>query len=497
MHTDTNRQPLREADKQRLTRNTMRMPDKITLKEGCRIVLRRNLQISEGWVNGAMCEVLAMTPNCILVCRIGFPNKKYPIPRTKQKIDIKGASYSILRSQFPVQLAYAVTVHRVQGLTVDKAVVIVNHNFFASGQAYVALSRVRTADNLTLWSYTPSAIKIAPYYKQLLQWCDSIDVIRSPPYDGPPVRYPDRQHDQISCTTTVDDELNHDLDTGCLSSAPIRMPDSHSIVDQSNDTVSMSNSKPIPNPKRKNVRKPVMQNAESTYSTQKTTTRKRRGKTANQSLKKPKLNDECMITDTVNVIGPNRTVWPEYRYYQTDETWQQQACTRLGIRFVCSTGFQPGSPDTVLTRPDLRSLRNVGADGNCYFRALSYIITGRETQHMEIREGILSYMLTIQHLLIGRDSTGHANILVPFNVHSVQQYIDNTGMARNGTWGTDVEMLCFSHMFNFNVYIFDAGSNTWAVFNIERRLPRIHNIMSAYLYLRNSHFYVVASIRRT
>ena len=70
-------------------------------------------------------------------------------------------------------------------------------------------------------------------------------------------------------------------------------------------------------------------------------------------------------------------------------------------------------------------------------------------------------------------------------------YVDG---YRNGTWGTDVEMLCFSHMFNFNVYVFDAGSNTWAVFspvNIERRLQHIHNIMSAYLYLCNSHFYVV------
>ena len=54
----------------------MRMPDKITIKEGRRIVLRQNLQISEGWVNGVMCEVLAMTPNCILVCKIGFPDKK-------------------------------------------------------------------------------------------------------------------------------------------------------------------------------------------------------------------------------------------------------------------------------------------------------------------------------------------------------------------------------------------------------------------------------------
>ena len=104
---------------------------------------------------------------------------------------------------------------------------------------------------------------------------------------------------------------------------------------------------------------------------------------------------------------------------------------------------------------------------------------------MEIREAIVSYMLSIENLLIGCDSTGHANFLEPFNVRSIQQYIDNSGMARNATWGTDVEMLCFSHMFNFNVYVFDAGSNTWAVFspvNIERTLPRVYNIKSVYLY---------------
>ena len=127
------------------------------------------------------------------------------------------------------------------------------------------------------------------------------------------------------------------------------------------------------------------------------------------------------------------------------------------------------------------------------------LITICESQHLEIREAIMSYMLSIQHLLIGHDSTGRANFLVPLNVNSVQQYIDNTGMSRNGTWSTDIEMLIVSHMFTFNVYSYDAHSNTWAVFspvNIERRLPRVYNIMSVYLYLCNSHFYVVASIRR-
>ena len=240
VYTDTNGQPLREADRQRLSRTATRLSDVLMFKKSCRIVLRRNLQISEGWVNGAMCEVLEMTPNCIMVCKVGFPNSRYPIPRTKQKIDIKGASYSILRSQFRVQLAYAVTVHRVQGLTVDKAIVTLNHNFFVSGQAYVALSRVRTLESLTLWDYSPSAIKIAPYYKQLLQWCDSVDVIRSPPYNGPPVRYPDREHDEVS-HAVVDEFENNALDITHLSSTGTKILEATNVTGLSNKRSSVPN----------------------------------------------------------------------------------------------------------------------------------------------------------------------------------------------------------------------------------------------------------------
>ena len=64
---------------------------------------------------------------------------------------------------------------------------MLNKKFFASGQAYVALSRVRNLQDLMLWDYDPNAIKLALYYNNLLKWCDSVDMIRVPPYDGDPI----------------------------------------------------------------------------------------------------------------------------------------------------------------------------------------------------------------------------------------------------------------------------------------------------------------------
>ena len=80
-------------------------------------------------------------PSCMVIAKLANPAQKYPVPRFRQRIEIHGASYSVLCQQFPLQLAYGVTVHRVQKCTVQKAVVCLGEQFFASGQA---LSRVRT-----------------------------------------------------------------------------------------------------------------------------------------------------------------------------------------------------------------------------------------------------------------------------------------------------------------------------------------------------------------
>ena len=89
-----------------------------------------------------------------------------PIEKTETEISIKkgSASPSIKRTQFPLTLAWAFTVHKVQGLSLEKGVIDFNlqkQKLFGPGQMYTALLRVKTYDNLfCVGEFKKSAIKV-------------------------------------------------------------------------------------------------------------------------------------------------------------------------------------------------------------------------------------------------------------------------------------------------------------------------------------------------
>jgi ATP-dependent exoDNAse (exonuclease V) alpha subunit len=92
------------------------------------------------------------------------------------------------RKQFALALAWGFTVHKVQGLSMDKAVIDLSKDIFACGQAYVALSRVRIVDGLCIQGWEPDRIRMVSVdvlheYKRLgvLAGEVNVDSLLAPP----------------------------------------------------------------------------------------------------------------------------------------------------------------------------------------------------------------------------------------------------------------------------------------------------------------------------
>ena len=79
------------------------------------------------------------------------------------------------RQQIPLRLAYAITIHKAQGATLDCALIDIGDNTFEYGQAYVALSRVKSLDCLYVWDLEPKAFMVHPKVKAFLDIVNSLD----------------------------------------------------------------------------------------------------------------------------------------------------------------------------------------------------------------------------------------------------------------------------------------------------------------------------------
>jgi ATP-dependent DNA helicase PIF1 len=135
----------------------MRAPRKLILKPGARVVIVVNDEEEpRRFVNGTLAKVqrlhqdrvVVVTESCLTVALKRFKWRRYEpeINASSGLLEQKPvASYR----QIPLKLAWAFTVHKSQGQSFDSAHVIPGGGFFASGHAYVALSRCRTAAGLS------------------------------------------------------------------------------------------------------------------------------------------------------------------------------------------------------------------------------------------------------------------------------------------------------------------------------------------------------------
>jgi hypothetical protein len=132
----------------------------LILKEGMQVMFIKNDTVSKKYFNGKIGIVSSLSNNKITVNCDGeeievpeetWENTRYTLNRSDEKLEQKLLGRFI---QYPLRMAWAITIHKSQGLTFEK-VMIDAASSFSSGQVYVALSRCTSLEGIVLLSKIP------------------------------------------------------------------------------------------------------------------------------------------------------------------------------------------------------------------------------------------------------------------------------------------------------------------------------------------------------
>ena len=141
---------------------------KLDLRVGAQVMLIYNMKQEAGLVNGRRGIIEGFTasmPSVPLVLFKGH-SEAIPIPEAAwESSELEG----LKRQQIPLILAYALTIHKCQGATLDSAIIDVGRSTFECGQAYVALSRVKNLEGLYIFDLDAEAFRVPQKVKMFYE----------------------------------------------------------------------------------------------------------------------------------------------------------------------------------------------------------------------------------------------------------------------------------------------------------------------------------------
>lgn len=155
----------------------MNAEESLKLKVGTVVMLTQNMDVPSGLVNGSIgtVAVIRKTERGLLEVTVAFSNNSMRMIPYKAYQSAEFPCVYVM--QLPLIHAWAMTIHKSQGASIDCAEIDIGNSVFECGQTYVALSRIRSLEGVHIKSYNEKKIRANPlvvdFYKNYVRKCES------------------------------------------------------------------------------------------------------------------------------------------------------------------------------------------------------------------------------------------------------------------------------------------------------------------------------------
>ena len=128
----------------------------LKLKENAVVILLRNMNIKNGHCNGTRYLVKHIGEYRLVLQKLnsnpGDKNRFLILPRIPMVYGGKSFPFKLKRLQFPIKIAFTLTINRAQGQSASKCGILLPKSIWTHGQIYVAFSRCGNPNNIYVWA---------------------------------------------------------------------------------------------------------------------------------------------------------------------------------------------------------------------------------------------------------------------------------------------------------------------------------------------------------
>ncbi len=203
---------------------------------------------------------------------------------------------------------------------------------------------------------------------------------------------------------------------------------------------------------------------------------------AEQNTEKPSLYQSKENAGDVEFVSESVSVPLKFSPLTLQQ--QKSLCLKLNIVNVVK---EDNNPNEIVEMAEPCETKDIVVDGNCFFRAVAYAVSGSEREHRKVRRAVATHILQNEEKYVQYLRQGYS---------SVPEYITTSRMKFVGTWATEMEIQAASDL--IGVDIFTYSQEKWVKYSSSNVSHNRHSCQQKGIYLKHvnsCHYEVVVCVK--